>query len=102
MLEPSRVRHRLDIILIVTACRSRSGHKDDALVHPADAVHLDAAKPDAGAATVKPPRSEHAVFKLVDNRHAAHRAIDGDYVIDAADIGFARFTRFGMPTPRWH
>src|ERR1043165_4085743 len=50
----------------------------------------------AGAA-----RSEHAVFHLVDNRHAAHRFVDGDLVLDGADVGFARYTRFGVPTPRW-
>lgn len=46
-------------------------------------------------------RSEHAVFNLVDNRHAAHRTTGGDLVLDAADIGFARYTRFSMPAPRW-
>jgi len=47
-------------------------------------------------------RTEHAVFQLVDNRHAAHRASDGDLVLDAADVGFARYTRFSLPAPRWH
>ena len=46
-------------------------------------------------------RSEHAVFQLVDNRHAAHRYSGGELVLDAADIGFARYTRFSMPAPRW-
>jgi len=58
----------------------------------------------SGGATVGPApkvRSEHAVFHLVDNRHAAHRASDGDLVLDAADVGFARYTRFGVPAPRW-
>lgn len=51
---------------------------------------------------VKAARSEHAVFELVDNRHAAHRYNDGALVLDAADVGFARYTRFSMPAPRWH
>jgi arylsulfatase A-like enzyme len=53
------------------------------------------------ASTDSPGRSEHAVFQLVDNRHAAHRYTGGDLVVDAADVGFARYTRFSMPAPRW-
>jgi arylsulfatase A-like enzyme len=41
------------------------------------------------------------VFQLVDNRHAAHRTSGGELVLDAADIGFSRYTRFSMPAPRW-
>jgi arylsulfatase A-like enzyme len=55
----------------------------------------------AGPASAGPARTEHTVFRLVDNRHAAHRYTDGDLVIDAADIGFARYTRFGVPVVRW-
>ena len=58
----------------------------------------------APSAVVNPPtpaRSEHTVFQLVDNRHAAHRYSGGDLVLDAADVGFARYTRFSMPAPRW-
>ncbi|HZJ64127.1 MAG TPA: sulfatase-like hydrolase/transferase [Kofleriaceae bacterium] len=66
-------------------------------------------RPAAGARTASgagdrpaaPVRTEHAVFQLVDNRHAAHRYSDGQLVLDAADVGFARYTRFGMPAPRW-
>jgi len=47
------------------------------------------------------PRTEHAVFQLVDNRHAAHRLVDNELVIDGADIGFARYTRFNQPKPMW-
>ena len=49
-----------------------------------------------------PIRAEHAVWRLVDNRHAAHRLVDGELVIDAADVGLARYARFGVPAPRWH
>jgi arylsulfatase A-like enzyme len=38
---------------------------------------------------------------LVDHRHAAHRLVDGELVIDAAGIGLARYTRFGVPARRW-
>jgi arylsulfatase A-like enzyme len=46
-------------------------------------------------------RVEHTAFRLVDNRHAVHRYTDGDLVIDAADIGLARYTRFNTPVARW-
>lgn len=78
---------------------------------PADAAVSDAARaasapvvaaartPSAPAA--QPARSEHAVFQLVDNRHAAHRYSGGELVLDAGGVGFARYTRFSMPAPRW-
>lgn len=61
------------------------------------------ARADAPPAVASPgaPRTEHTVFRLVDNRHAAHRFTSGELVIDAADIGFARYTRFGVPVVRW-
>ncbi len=55
----------------------------------------------APATPQAPPRTEHAVWKLVDNRHTAHRFVDGELVIDAAGVGFARYTRFGVPASRW-
>ena len=71
-------------------------------VAPAPAAQPDAAtKPDAGAPPA-PSRSEHEVFDLASNRHTAHRAVDGEVVIDAATIGFARYIRFGLPVPHWH
>jgi arylsulfatase A-like enzyme len=48
-----------------------------------------------------PKRAEHVAFELVANRHAAHRRVAGDLVIDAGDVGFARYTRFSLPQPRW-
>jgi arylsulfatase A-like enzyme len=64
---------------------------------------VEPASPPAPAPPVAAPatRTEHAVFRLVDNRHAVHRHSDGDLVLDAADVGFARYTRFGVPVPRW-
>jgi arylsulfatase A-like enzyme len=80
----------------------------DAQVQPIDAavprdavVAVDAATDAAVATPAAPMRSEHAVFHFVDNRHAAHRASAGELVLDAADLGFARYTRFSMPAPRW-
>ncbi|MGE0871612.1 MAG: sulfatase [Kofleriaceae bacterium] len=68
----------------------------------ADAASVAAAAPAAPAAPPSAPgRSEHVAFSLVDNRHLAHRFVDGDLVLDGGDIGFARYTRFGMPAPRW-
>jgi arylsulfatase A-like enzyme len=99
------MRLHVAFAVVAAACGSKSGADMHAM---SDATA--AGKPDAGGKTVaarvpdppKPARTEHTVFKLVDNRHAAHRAVDGDVVIDASDIGFARHIRFGMPTPRWH
>jgi arylsulfatase A-like enzyme len=71
-------------------------------------VHVDAGVVPAPPVIVmkvieaKPPRVEHIAWKLVDNRHAAHRAVGGELVVDAGDIGFARYTRFGMPATHWH
>jgi len=75
-------------------------HHDDAAV--AVVTPRDAAKPPADAAPPKPARSEHVAWELVPNRHTAHRAVDGEIVVDASGIGFSRFIRFGMPAPRWH
>ena len=78
----------------------------DAAPRPVEArISRPAAKPSepppVASPAAAPARSEHAVFQLVDNRHAAHRYVGGDLVLDAADIGFARYTRFSMPAPRW-
>jgi arylsulfatase A-like enzyme len=65
----------------------------------ADAAEVDAAAP---AAPPAPARTEHAIWKLVDNRHAAHRFVDDELVIDASGVALARYARFGVPAPRWH
>jgi arylsulfatase A-like enzyme len=76
-----------------------------AAVAPAVAPNASDAGKDAAKPAPRPPaasgRSEHAVFGLVDNRHAAHRYAAGELVLDAGDVGFARYTRFSMPAPRW-
>ena len=70
---------------------------------PATGAAAASARPASASVDrpVAPARSEHAVFHLVDNRHAAHRYSDGELVLDGSDIGFARYTRFSMPAPRW-
>jgi choline-sulfatase len=58
--------------------------------------------PSVDAAAAPPPEPiEHAVWRLGPNRLLGHRVVDGDLVIDAAAAGFARYTRFGVPEPRW-
>jgi arylsulfatase A-like enzyme len=69
----------------------------------AAAVPVDAAPAPTAvdAAPAAPPRDERAVFALGDNLLTAHRVVDGDLAIDAGSIGFARYTRFDLPAPRW-
>ena len=64
----------------------------------ADAEPADAAPIDAAPA---PTRPERAMFRLGDNLLTAHRLVGGDLVVDAGSIGFARYTRFDLPRPRW-
>jgi arylsulfatase A-like enzyme len=87
------------LALGVAACKGKSSPKRDV----APAVH-DAAAADATVidAPVKAVRPEHTVWKLVDNRHMAHRSIGGELVLDATNAGFARYTHFGVPVERWH
>ncbi|TMQ24472.1 MAG: hypothetical protein E6J90_08000 [Deltaproteobacteria bacterium] len=82
-----------------SAASVQAGATPDAASHPPLQAKTTPAPPSHGPA--KTARSEHAVFQLVDNRHAAHRTLGNELVLDAADIGFARYTRFGVPTQRW-
>jgi hypothetical protein len=94
------VKHAVPALLaVVAACGSKARARDDGGAGSHDAAV--AATRDAAPAPPKPARVEHGVFELVANRHAAHRAIDGEVVLDARDIGFARFTRFGLPAAHW-
>lgn len=83
---------------MLVACKGKH-ERDDAPPpppKPADAaIVIDAPPPP-------PVKIEHAVFDLPDNRHAAHRFVGGDLAIDAGDIGFAKYTRFGIPKMNWH
>ncbi|HVH39134.1 MAG TPA: sulfatase [Gemmatimonadaceae bacterium] len=92
------------VFVVLAACGSKKAAHDDA---PApkddDAAAADAmidAAPEAAEAP-SPARPEHEVYDLVDNRHAAHRSVDGELVIDASTVSFARYTRFGVPVQRW-
>ncbi|MDB4954044.1 MAG: sulfatase [Myxococcales bacterium] len=87
------------MVLALAACGSKKTKHEAKPLDAAQVVqHADAA---VDAAPLPPVRVEHAVWKMVDNRHAAHRAVDGELVLDASDIGFARYTRFSVPQPRW-
>ncbi len=88
---------------IAFACKSKSPPAgDDDAGAAAAASPADARRTPPPNKPPRPERTEHAVFDLVANRHAAHVYNTGDLVLDAADIGFARYTRFGVPKPHWH
>lgn len=88
------------LVGLLAACGSKKKAHDDAA--PAKDAAVVAADASIDAPPPAPARIEHAAWNLVDNRHAAHRFVDSELVIDAADMGFARYTRFGVPVPRWH
>src|SRR5205814_923227 len=85
------------IAAALVACGTKHRVRDDAA-----AKRIDARIADMASDAAPPVRPEHAAFALVANRHAAHRALDGELVVDAGDIGLARYMRFGVPAPRWH
>ncbi|NVB76968.1 MAG: sulfatase, partial [Kofleriaceae bacterium] len=91
---------RVLLLAALIACKGKEHKRDDAAPRPADAAV--AIVVDAAPSRPKEVRPEHAVWKLVDNRHTAHRGVDGELVLDATNASFARYTRFGMPAPRWH
>jgi arylsulfatase A-like enzyme len=94
----------LGLLVLATACGDKKEASKDAGATK-DAVPVDATPTDAVALTPDaepaPGRTEHAVYDLVDNRHAAHRMVAGDLVLDASGVAFARYTRFGVPVRRW-
>src|SRR5262245_44827626 len=95
------------LLALVAACsgkRQDAGTQDGVAGKPTEPVVAATKVADAkvDAAPAVPARTEHIVWKLVDNRHTAHRSVDGgDLVIDATSAGFARYTRFGVPVMRW-
>ncbi|MDB4960200.1 MAG: sulfatase [Myxococcales bacterium] len=108
-------RRRLVLaVLLLTACGSKKQPRDDAAAGSAAPPATDARAGSGSAGTgsgsaaqvaptsIVPPRPEHAAWNLVDNRHLAHRIVNGDLVLDASTVAFARYTRFGVPAPRWH
>lgn len=93
--------------MLLAACTSKKHAPEahDAGPHgkPTEAVTAARVADAAAATPAKPARTEHTVWKLVDNRHTAHRSVDGgDLVLDATNVGFARYTRFGVPAVHWH
>lgn len=104
------------VAAVLAACGSSSSGREDAggsgsgsgsaslavAVVKDAGVARDAGAGSGSAGKTDAPRIEHAVFSFVDNRHAAHRGVDNDFVIDGGDIGIARYTRFNMPAARWH
>jgi arylsulfatase A-like enzyme len=94
------MRAQVAFALLAAACGGRRPPHDDASPRLADAAPVRSPI-DAGQARSQPARVEHAAWVAVDARHTAHRAVDGELVLDARDVGFARFTRFGLPAVRW-
>lgn len=91
------------LLLVVAACSGKKHAREDAapgaqvaqLARDAQPVAVDAAP------AAKTTRIEHTAWVLADNRHTAHRFVGGELVVDAGDIGFARYTKFGLPVVRW-
>lgn len=90
------MRRSWGLLLVLAACGSKKHARRDA-----GAVAQVPADAEIDAAPATPTRLEHTAWVLADNRHTAHRLVDGQLAIDAGDVGFARYTRFGMPVPRW-
>jgi arylsulfatase A-like enzyme len=85
-------------LLVLAACGGNKHAREDA------GVVAKAVKDAPAAVDAAPPRTarvEHEAWNLANNRHTAHRFVGGELVVDAGDIGFARYTKFGMPAPRW-
>ncbi|MGN6103635.1 MAG: sulfatase [Kofleriaceae bacterium] len=123
MTRAARVRRRLAIGLGLAAAAfgigmlARRGWESRERVAPPDAARVSepgdagtavpAPGSETGATTAipRPPdppgRVEHVIYRLVDNRHAAHRLVDGELVVDASSAGLARYLRFAMPVARW-
>jgi choline-sulfatase len=97
------MRTGLVAIALLAGCKDKPSAREIVREAPRDpdtvVAELEDASIDAGPA--KPVRPEHGVWRLVDNRHTAHRGVGGELVLDARTIGFARYTRFGVPFSRW-
>lgn len=88
--------------LLVVGCGGSAEQPTETPGSAATSIDAPVAVKPADAAVAKPAgRPEHAVFSLVDNRHAAHRYYAGDLVIDGSDAGLAKYTRFNVPAPKW-
>ncbi|HSD86049.1 MAG TPA: sulfatase [Kofleriaceae bacterium] len=85
----------------IAACKGKPAARRDA-GKTVDAVVAQAVRDAAADAPPKAARPEHAVWNLVDNRHTAHRSVDGELLLDARTASLARYAHFGIPAPRWH
>jgi hypothetical protein len=90
---------------LAAGCKGKQPNREAAPSPPAAsdarlAIPVDT-MPILRDAAVRAARVEHTVWKLVDNRHTAHRTVDAESVLDAGSLGFARFTRFGIPATTW-
>ena len=86
------------VLLAIAAAACGESGRGTAQATPAG----EPAPADAAPVVVRePPRIERTIWRLAPNRHLAHDVAGGDLVIDAGAPGFARYTRFGLPAPRW-
>jgi choline-sulfatase len=110
-----RVVMALALAGAAVACRGHEEGKkqrgpDASIVPVTDAALAEAV--DAALAAKPPPqqppkppnsveRVERVVWRAIDNRAMVHRTVGDDVAIDAGGYGFGRFTRYGIPAPRW-
>jgi arylsulfatase A-like enzyme len=87
------------LLVLAAACGGKKHAREDAAA--AAAENVEVAPPADAAPVARPARAEHTAWVLADNRHTAHRYVAGDLAIDAGDVGFARYTHFGLPVVRW-
>ncbi len=90
---------RILSVLAVVACSSKRQdapiRRDNGVAPPRPSGDAAPSTADAAPVGTRSARAEHAAFDLIDNRHLAHRVVDGELVIDAGRASFARYMRFG-------
>lgn len=88
-------------VLAGASCGKKDGDGGASNAVPGESQAADG-KPAAKPVPQAPPRGpEHAVYSLVDNRLAGHLQHGGGLVVPAGSAGFAKYVRFGGPTPGW-
>ena len=81
------MRWALIFVLVLAGCGSKKRDADKKGAATEEKVVAAPADAAVDAAPAKPARPEHTVWKLVDNRHTAHRAVDDHAVDDLLGIG---------------